>query len=184
MVQDDTANVTANPPAPPGTGPQPPVVAIVVYDGLALFELAAANDVFGSDITTASGQPLYQVLICGPAQSVMTEAGFRMEVPHGLDALDQAHTIVVLPTLFPERVPAAVLDALRLAGSRGQRLVSLCTGAFVLAAAGLLDGRTATHALVRVRRPEAAVPAGDGRPGRALRGRRRAAHLGRQRRQP
>jgi transcriptional regulator GlxA family with amidase domain len=148
-VQDDTANATisaaANVQAPPGTGPRlPPVVAIVVYDGLALFELAAANDVFGTDITTESGQPLYRVLICGPAQSVMTEAGFRMEVPHGLDALDQAHTIVVLPTLFPERVPAEVLDALRLAGSRGQRLVSLCTGAFVLAAAGLLDGRTAT----------------------------------------
>ena len=141
-MQDDTAN--ANAPVAPGTGPKPPVVAIVVYDGLALFELAAANDVFGTDVTTASGQPLYQVLICGPAKSVMTEAGFRMEVPRGLDALDQAHTIVVLPTLFPERVPTEVLDALRRAGSRGQRLMSLCTGAFVLAAAGLLDGRAAT----------------------------------------
>jgi transcriptional regulator GlxA family with amidase domain len=143
-VQDDTANVNVNVPTAPGTAPKPPVVAIVVYDGLALFELAAANDVFGTDVATASGQLLYQVLICGHAKSVMTEAGFRMEVPRGLDALDQAHTIVVLPTLFPERVPTEVLDALRRAGSRGQRLMSLCTGAFVLAAAGLLDGRTAT----------------------------------------
>ena len=67
---------------------KPPVVAIVVYDGVALFELAAANDVFGTDITTASGEPLYRVLICGPSASVMTEAGFRMEVPRGLDALE------------------------------------------------------------------------------------------------
>jgi transcriptional regulator GlxA family with amidase domain len=120
------------------------VVAIVVYDGVALFELAAANDVFGTDISTASGEPLYQVLICGPSASVMTEAGFRMEVPRGLDALDEAQTVVVLPTLFPEKVPAEVLDALRRVRSRGQRLMSLCTGAEVLAAAGLLDGHTAT----------------------------------------
>jgi AraC family transcriptional regulator, transcriptional activator FtrA len=139
-VQDNTANI----PAGPENGPKPPVVAIVVYDGVALFELAAANDVFGTDITTASGQPLYQVLICGPEESVMTEAGFRMEVPHTLDALDRAQTVVVLPTLFPDSVPAKVLDALRLARSRGQRLMSLCTGAAVLAAAGLLDGHTAT----------------------------------------
>jgi transcriptional regulator GlxA family with amidase domain len=140
MVQDDTANMLE---ARRIDG-KPPVVAIVVYDGLALFELAAANDVFGTDVTTASGEPLYRVLICGPAASVMTEAGFRMEVPRGLDALDEAHTVVVPPTLFPEQVPAEVLDALGRARSRGQRLMALCTGAFVLAEAGLLDGRTAT----------------------------------------
>jgi transcriptional regulator GlxA family with amidase domain len=140
MVQDDTANMSAA----RETDGKPPVVAIVVYDGVALFELAAANDVFGTDVTTASGEPLYQVLICGPAASVTTEAGFRMEVPRGLDALDEAHTVVVPPTLFPEKVPSEVLDALRLARSRGQRLMSLCTGAAVLAAAGLLDGHTAT----------------------------------------
>ena len=140
MVQDNTANIQQA----PGTDPKPPVVAIVVYDGVALFELAAANDVFGTDVTTASGDRLYQVLICGPAPSVMTEAGFRMEVPRGLDAIDEAQTVVVLPTLSPEQVPAEVIDALRRARSRGQRLLSLCTGAFVLAAAGLLDGHTAT----------------------------------------
>jgi transcriptional regulator GlxA family with amidase domain len=139
-VQDDTANVRSR----AGTERKPPVVAILVYDGVALFELAAANDVFGTDVTAASGEPLYEVIICGPAASVVTEAGFRMEVPRGLDSLDEAQTVVVLPTLFPEQVPAGVLDALRLARSRGQRLMSLCTGAAVLAAAGLLDGHTAT----------------------------------------
>jgi len=125
-------------------GGTPPLVAIVVYDGVALFELAAARDVFGTDVAAAGGQRLYEVLICGPAPSVMTEAGFRMEVPHGLDVLDRAQTVVVLPTNVPGQVPPEVLDALRLARSRGRRLMSLCTGAAVLAAAGLLDGHTAT----------------------------------------
>jgi transcriptional regulator GlxA family with amidase domain len=109
-----------------------------------MFELAAANDIFGTEITTASGAPLYQVIICGPAASVTTDMRFRMEVPHGLDALASAQTVVVPPSLTPDEAPPEVLDALRLARSRGQRILSLCTGAFVLAAAGILDGHTAT----------------------------------------
>jgi AraC family transcriptional activator FtrA len=119
-------------------------VAVVVYDGVALFELAVASDVFGTSVTAAGGQPLYRTLICGPAPSVTTDAGFRMEVPYGLETLESAQTVVVLPTLIPGQVPATVLGALRLARSRGRRLLSLCTGAFVLAAAGLLDGHAAT----------------------------------------
>jgi transcriptional regulator GlxA family with amidase domain len=122
----------------------PPVVAVLAYDGLALFEFAVASDVFGTVVTTTSGAPLYRVTICGSAPSVTTDAGVRIQVPHGLDALEEAQTVVVPPTLFPGQVPEAVLDALRLARARGQRVLSLCTGATVLAAAGLLDGRTAT----------------------------------------
>jgi transcriptional regulator GlxA family with amidase domain len=125
---------------------RPPAVAVVVYDGVALFELAVANDVFGTDVAGTSGAPLYRVAICGAAPSVTTDGGFRMEVPHGLDALEAAQTVVVLPTELSDQVPAAVLDALRLARARGRRIVSLCSGAFVLAAAGILDGHTAvTH---------------------------------------
>jgi AraC family transcriptional regulator, transcriptional activator FtrA len=121
-----------------------PSVAVLVTDGVTLFELGVAREVFGTDITTPGGDPLYRLSICGPAPSVMTDAGFRMEVPHDLEALRGAQTVAVLPTLTPEAVPPVALDALRTARARGQRILSLCSGAFVLAAAGLLDGHTAT----------------------------------------
>ena len=152
-MHDDTANVIGQPdsrlaqPQPPTapTAATVPTVAIVVFEGVTLFELAAANDVFGTEVTTASGAPLYQVLVCGPAASVTTDMGLRMEVPHRLDdGLGKAQIVVIPPAVDPDQVPAEVLDALRLAKSRGQRVLSLCTGAFVLAAAGILDGRTAT----------------------------------------
>jgi AraC family transcriptional activator FtrA len=136
-MHDKTANVRT-------TGNGPPGVAILVLDGVTLFELGAASDIFGTDITTDSRCPLYRRYICGPVPSLMTEAGFRMEVPYGLEALAAAHTVVVAPAANPDQVPEAVIRALRLATARGQRILSLCTGAFVLAAAGLLDGRTAT----------------------------------------
>lgn len=123
----------------------PPLVAVVVYDGVALFELAVANDVFGTDVTTADGGMLYEVVICGPGPSVTTETGLNMEVRTGLAELDTAHTVVVPPTMLGGRpVPEPVLDALRRARADGKRILSLCTGAFVLAAAGILDGHTAT----------------------------------------
>jgi transcriptional regulator GlxA family with amidase domain len=140
MVHDDTANLID----PTETAPATPTVAILAFDGVTMFELAAAHDIFGTEVTTASGRPLYQVLICGPAASVTTDLRVRMEVPHGLDALDSAQTVVVPPPLTPDDGPADVLDGLRRARGRGQRILSLCTGAFVLAAAGILDGHPAT----------------------------------------
>ena len=74
-----------------------------------------------------------------------TTTGFALDVPRGLDALAEADTVLV-PGLRPARwpPPAAALDALRAAHARGARVASICTGAFVLAHAGLLDGRRAT----------------------------------------
>jgi transcriptional regulator GlxA family with amidase domain len=116
-------------------------VAIVVYDGVALFELGVACDVFGDD---SGGAPLYEVTVCAASPEVTTGAGPSIRVPAGLDAIARARTVVVTPTSRDDEVPASVLGALRAARQRGARLLSLCTGAFVLAAAGLLDGHPAT----------------------------------------
>ncbi len=119
----------------------PGSVAIVVYDGVSLFELGAACDVFGDH---SGGAPLYEVSVCAASPSVTTDAGLSIQVPAGLDALRRARTVVATPTSLDEQVPVAVLDALREARARGARILSLCTGAFVLAAAGLLDGHAVT----------------------------------------
>lgn len=143
MVHDKTAIRPATGGSLPAAGALPGV-AILVPEGVTLFELGVASDIFGTDITTNSGHPLYRLYVCGPAPWVATDRGFRIEVPHGIDALEAAQTVVVLPAVDPDQVPAAVLQALRRAHARGQRVISLCTGAFVLAAAGLLDGHAAT----------------------------------------
>jgi transcriptional regulator GlxA family with amidase domain len=119
-------------------------VAVIVCDGLSLLELGAACDVFGGPYGAAFGVPWYRLAVCGAAGSVLTDAGFRIEVPHGLEAVEAAGTVVMAPTDLLEQAPAEVLDALRGARARGARIMSMCTGAFVLAAAGLLDGRPAT----------------------------------------
>jgi len=117
---------------------------VLVFDRVELFELAAAIDVFGTLVTAPGGGPLYRVSVCGPDPSVVTAAGFSMQVPHPLDTLKSADTVVVAPAQDDKHPPVAVLAALRDAHADGRRILSLCTGAFVLAAAGLLDGRPAT----------------------------------------
>ena len=125
---------------------RPHVVAAVVFHGVSPFELSVACEVFGLDRSELV-DPWYQLRVCAVVDTpirVKEPMGFTIDTPYGLADLEAADTIVV-PMWPGDEVPSAELvDALRAAHHRGARILSFCSGAFLLAAAGLLEGRRAT----------------------------------------
>ncbi len=139
-------------------------MAALVYDGLSPFELAIAVEVFGLERPELEARWWYEFDVCAeqPGQ-LRTLGSFDLVAPYGLARLASADTVIVpgCPDLSGDP-SKGLASALRKAHARGARIVSICTGAFTLAGAGLLDGRTATthwrHAPLLARRyPHVAV---------------------------
>jgi transcriptional regulator GlxA family with amidase domain len=129
---------------PASTAGRRRTVATVVSNGLSPFEFAVACEVFGIDRSDL-GVPWYRFVVCAVERPpITTSVGFSIDGVRGLEALRSADTIVVPVSHRDNEVPVALIDALQRAHRRGARILSMCTGAFVLAAAGLLDGRRAT----------------------------------------
>ncbi|WET82307.1 helix-turn-helix domain-containing protein [Amycolatopsis sp. QT-25] len=133
------------------------IVAVLALDKVIPFDLSTPIEVF-TRTRLADGSAGYRVLVCAERPDV--DAGhFTLNAPWGLEALSEADTIIVPGTADPTGpVPKAVHDALTSAAARGTRIASICSGTFVLAATGLLDGLRATTHWVAAEALAAAYP--------------------------
>jgi AraC family transcriptional regulator, transcriptional activator FtrA len=120
------------------------LVAVLAYDGVNAFELGMAAEVFG---LPNMGRDWYRVIVCAdrPGRPLVAGGGVRVVADAGLPSLRQAGTVIVPGWLDVDATPPdTLLDALCRAHARGARIASICSGVFVLAAAGLLAGRRVT----------------------------------------
>jgi AraC family transcriptional activator FtrA len=120
-------------------------VAVVIPHHPAMFELGVVHEVFGVD-RTDDGVPLLDFIACSerPGEPIHLEHGITMTTSHGLDAAEGAD-LLIAPAYDADEPPSeAVLDVFRKGHARGAWVLSVCTGAFLLGEAGLLDGRSCT----------------------------------------
>jgi AraC family transcriptional activator FtrA len=145
-MRTDKPKHNAQTTSPTPTAPvAPPLVVSIAFRGLSVFETGIAAEVFGAERPELPA-PLYRFAVAQSEPGLLrTTGGLRMRADAGLDLLRHARWIVVPGWRdVYERPPKRLLDALVAAHARGSQLLSICSGAFVLAAAGLLDGRPAT----------------------------------------
>lgn len=122
-------------------------IAALAYPGMTPFELGVVVEVFGLPRPELNLPHWYTLTVCALAPGRQPAVGgIAIDVAHGLSELAAADTVILPGWPVRDDVPAALAGALRAARGRGARLVSICSGAFALAGAGLLDGRrAATH---------------------------------------
>ncbi len=121
-------------------------VAMIVVPHFSIFEFATAFEVFGVDRSErGTGVPAFDFRVCTPVPGdVPMKSGLSMRIEFGLDAAADADLVIMTPYDRDVDLPEPVLEALRAAHARGAWVMSICSGAFALARAGLLDGRRCT----------------------------------------
>lgn len=120
-------------------------VAVPLIDEFAMFEFGVVCEVFGLDRSYAGLEPFdFRVCSITPGAPVVSPVGVSVTAPYGLEAMDDADLIAVPAATIRDEYPQEFLDALRRAYDRGAILLSVCSGAFALGAAGLLDGHDCT----------------------------------------